>query len=106
VPLWDELTVGIFLDPTIVTKQTTVLMDVDVSHGPGYGSARIWSDTVAPHTGERKVTVVQEVDVNRFTEAFVRAMQTTFGKRQAGDQTTYENSLTTPNINPAQCGQE
>ena len=77
VPLWDELTVGIFLDPTLVTKQTTVLMDVDVSHGPGYGSARIWSDTVAPHTGERKVTVVQEVDVNRFTEAFVHAMQTT-----------------------------
>jgi hypothetical protein len=26
----------------------------------------------------------------------------TFAKRQAGDQTTYENSLTTPNINPAQ----
>jgi inosine-uridine nucleoside N-ribohydrolase len=78
VPLWDELTVGIFLDPTLVTKQTTVLMDVDVSHGPGYGSARIWSDTVAPHTGERKVSVVREVDVNRFTEAFVHAMRTTW----------------------------
>jgi inosine-uridine nucleoside N-ribohydrolase len=77
VPLWDELTVGIFLDPTLVTKQTTVLMDVDVSHGPGYGSARIWSDTVAPHTGQRKVTVVREVDVHRFTEAFVEAIQTT-----------------------------
>ena len=76
VPLWDELTVGIFLDPTLVTKRTTVLMDVDVSHGPGYGSARIWSETVAPHTGERKVSVVREVDVNRFTEAFVHAMQT------------------------------
>ena len=64
MPLWDELTVGIFLDPTLVTKQLTVLMDVDISHGPGYGSARIWSATVAPHTGERKVTVVREVDVN------------------------------------------
>lgn len=40
VPLWDELTVAIFLDPALVTKQTTVLMDVDLTHGPGYGSAR------------------------------------------------------------------
>jgi hypothetical protein len=39
-PVWDELTVGIFLDPTLVTKQTTVLIDVDVSRGPGYGWAR------------------------------------------------------------------
>ncbi|HZC34809.1 MAG TPA: nucleoside hydrolase [Chthoniobacterales bacterium] len=75
VPLWDELTVGIFLDPSLIIRQTTVLMAVDVSHGPGYGSARIWSDEVAPHTGERKVTIVQEVDVNRFMETFVRAMQ-------------------------------
>ena len=76
VPLWDELTVGIFLDPTLVTKQTSVLMGVDLSHGPGYGSVRIWPDTLAPHTGERKVTIVQDVDVNRFIDTFVHAMQT------------------------------
>jgi inosine-uridine nucleoside N-ribohydrolase len=75
VPLWDELTVGIFLDPSLITKQTTALMTVDLSHGPGYGSARIWSDQVAPQTGERRVTIVQEVDVSRFIDTFVRAMQ-------------------------------
>jgi inosine-uridine nucleoside N-ribohydrolase len=77
VPLWDELTVGIFIDPTLVTKQTAVAMDVDLSHGPAYGSARIWSDQVAPHLGERKVNVVQDVDVKRFIEEFVAAMQST-----------------------------
>jgi inosine-uridine nucleoside N-ribohydrolase len=75
VPLWDELTVAVFLDPTLVTKKTTVLMDVDLSHGPGYGSARIWGDAVAPHNGERKVVVIQEVDVQRFVDMFVHAMQ-------------------------------
>ena len=39
VPLWDELTVGIFVDPTLVTKQTAVAIDVDLSHGPAYGTA-------------------------------------------------------------------
>ena len=77
VPLWDELTVGIFVDPTLVTKQTAVTIDVDLSHGPAYGTARIWSDQVAPHLGERKVNVVQDVDVKRFIDEFVTAMQAT-----------------------------
>jgi inosine-uridine nucleoside N-ribohydrolase len=80
VPLWDELTVGIFVDPTLVTKRTAVAMDIDLSHGPGYGSARIWSDKVAPHLGERKVNIVEEVDVKRFIDQFVTAMQATPAK--------------------------
>ena len=75
VPLWDELTVGIFLDPTLVTNQKEVLMDVDVSHGPGYGSARIYADSVAPHLGERKVNIVIEVGAKRFANTFIKAMQ-------------------------------
>jgi inosine-uridine nucleoside N-ribohydrolase len=77
LPLWDELTVGIFVDPTLVTKQTAVAMDVDLSHGPAYGTARIWSDAVAPHLGERKVNIVQTVDVDRFVDEFVSAVQWT-----------------------------
>ena len=75
VPLWDELTVGIFLDPTLVRKETAVYMDVDLNHGAAYGTARIWSDSLAPHLGERKVNIVQDVDVNRFIDEFVSAMQ-------------------------------
>jgi len=77
LPLWDELTVGVFVDPDLVAKQTAVAMDVDLSHGPAYGTARIWSDAVAPHLGERKVNIIQTVDVNRFVDEFVNAMQST-----------------------------
>jgi inosine-uridine nucleoside N-ribohydrolase len=75
VPLWDELTVGIFLDPTLVKKEAAVYMGVDLNHGGAYGTARIWSDSLAPHLGERKVNVVQDVDVKRFIDEFVSAMQ-------------------------------
>jgi inosine-uridine nucleoside N-ribohydrolase len=75
VPLWDELTVGIYLDPTLIVRQKEVMMDVDVSHGPGYGSARIFADSVAPHLGERIVSVIVEVDSKRFVDTFIKAMQ-------------------------------
>ena len=80
LPLWDELTVGIFVDPTLVTKQTAVAMDVDLSHGSAYGTARIWSDKVAPQLGERKVNLIEDVDVKRFIDEFVTAMQVTAEK--------------------------
>jgi inosine-uridine nucleoside N-ribohydrolase len=75
VPLWDELTVGVYLDPSLITNQKEVLMDVDVSHGPGYGSARIYADSVAPRLGERKVNIVLDVDAKRFVKTFIKAMQ-------------------------------
>jgi inosine-uridine nucleoside N-ribohydrolase len=75
IPLWDELTVGIYLDPTLITNQKEVLLDVDVSHGPGYGSARIYADSVAPRLGERKVNIVIDVDAKRFVNTSIKAMQ-------------------------------
>jgi hypothetical protein len=50
-------------------------MDVDVSHGPGYGTARIYADSVAPRLGERKVNIVLDVDAKRFVKTFIKAMQ-------------------------------
>jgi purine nucleosidase len=35
--LWDELAACAWLDPSIITKNQNLYMDVDVSHGPAYG---------------------------------------------------------------------
>lgn len=45
------------------------------NHGPGYGSARIYADSVAPRLGERKVNIVLDVDAKRFVKTFIKAMQ-------------------------------
>ena len=50
-------------------------MDVDIDHGAGYGSARIYSEKTAPHLGEQAVDVVTDIDTERFTREFVAAMQ-------------------------------
>ena len=64
-PMWDELTVAVWLDPSIVTRSKTLLVDVDTSFTAGYGSTLSWAPDEGPGLGERAVSVVFEVDVPR-----------------------------------------
>ena len=64
--MWDELAVAVWLQPTLVTRATSVMEDVDVSFTAGYGDTLSWAPDVAPDMGEDKVDVVLEVDVPRF----------------------------------------
>jgi purine nucleosidase len=65
-PMWDELAVAVWLDPSIVTRSATLLVDVDTSFTAGYGSTLSWAVGEGPGLGERPVTVVFDVDVPRF----------------------------------------
>jgi purine nucleosidase len=65
-PMWDELAVAVWLDPSIVTRSTTLLVDVDTSFSAGYGNTLSWSVGAGPGLGEREVLVVQDVDVPKF----------------------------------------
>ena len=64
-PMWDELTVAVWLDPSIVTRSKTLLVDVDTSFTAGYGSTLSWAPDEGPGLGERAVSVVFDVDVPR-----------------------------------------
>jgi purine nucleosidase len=65
-PMWDELAVAVWLDPSIVTRSATLLVDIDTSFTAGYGDTLSWSVGAGPGLGERAVLVVQQVDVPRF----------------------------------------
>jgi inosine-uridine nucleoside N-ribohydrolase len=62
-PMWDELTAAVWLDPSIVTRSKTLLVDVDTSFTAGYGNTLSWTTGDGPGLGERPVTVVFDVDV-------------------------------------------
>jgi purine nucleosidase len=62
-PMWDELTVAVWLDPSIVTSSKRLLVDVDTSFTAGYGDTLSWAEGEGPGLGERPVTVVLEADV-------------------------------------------
>jgi len=65
-PMWDELAVAVWLDPSIVTHSSQLLVDVDTSFTAGYGNTLSWSPGEAPDLGERMVQVVQDIDLARF----------------------------------------
>ena len=75
LPLWDELTSAILLDPTLVTKSTMVFMRVDIDHGVNYGNAHVWSAATRPHFGEREVEIVDDIDAKRFEDLMVSSLQ-------------------------------
>ena len=65
-PMWDELAVAVWLDPSIVTRRQTLLVDVDTSFTAGYGQTLSWSLEEGPGLGERPISVVFEIDVAQF----------------------------------------
>jgi inosine-uridine nucleoside N-ribohydrolase len=65
-PMWDELAVAVWLDPAIVTRKATLLVDVSTVFGPNYGDTLSWTAAEAPGVGERPVEVVFDVDVPKF----------------------------------------
>jgi len=69
-PFWDEITVAVALDRTLVTREITARMDVDILPGPAYGQAQVWNEDQAPGNGETQVHIVQQIDVARFLSTF------------------------------------
>lgn len=70
-PLWDEITVAVAIDRSLVTEELVARMDVDTLPGPSYGQPVVWSAEMAPNSGEREVHIVRAIDVHRFVETFV-----------------------------------
>ena len=47
--MWDELSAAAMIDPSIVTGQKELYVDIDVDHGPSYGETLFWEPaTEAP----------------------------------------------------------
>jgi inosine-uridine nucleoside N-ribohydrolase len=55
-PLWDEITVALAIDRSLVTQDLTVRMDVDTMPGMHYGEPQVWPEETAPRTGVRRST--------------------------------------------------
>ena len=73
--LWDELTACAWLDPSLITKESVVYMDVDLSRGPGYGDTLTWTEKLRPATDVRLVHAQLDVDLPRFQKMFVELMK-------------------------------
>ena len=75
LPMWDELTVAIWLRPSLITPQDAMSLDVDTNPGAAsYGETLSWPPGRGPGLGEPVVEAVRAVDVAAFNMMFVEAM--------------------------------
>lgn len=72
--LWDELAACAWLDPTIITKENVLYMDVDLSHNADYGDTLTWSQALKPATQVRLVHAQMDLDLPKFQKMFVELM--------------------------------
>ncbi|MGH9713919.1 MAG: nucleoside hydrolase [Candidatus Acidiferrales bacterium] len=84
--MWDELAAAAWLDPSIITKEDLLYMDIDYSHGPGYGNTLVWNKGDQPGLGEQLVHVQQELNLEKFNKMFIDLMtRATPGAHSAGN---------------------
>jgi purine nucleosidase len=72
--LWDELAAAGWLDPTLITKERLVYMDVDLSRGPSYGDTLTWNDKVKPAIDVQLVHAQLDLNLPKFTKMFIDLM--------------------------------
>lgn len=69
--LWDELAVAAWLDSSIITRQESLFMDMDISHTAGYGNTLVWMPGAQPGLGEQQVIVQQDLNLEKFYKMLV-----------------------------------
>ncbi len=72
--MWDEAAAAMWLDPSLVTKEEALYVDVDCTHGPGYGNTLTWPAGSQPGLGEQLVHVPTELNLEKFYRMFVELM--------------------------------
>lgn len=69
--LWDELAAAAWIDPGIITQEEMVYLDVDISHGAGYGNTLVWVPNNQPGLGERLVHLQTDLNLDRFNRMMI-----------------------------------
>jgi inosine-uridine nucleoside N-ribohydrolase len=83
--MWDELAAATWLDPSVITKEETLYMDIDIGHGASYGNVLVWSAGFQPGLGEQLVHLPTELNREKFEKMFVELMaRATPGAHPAG----------------------
>ena len=72
--MWDELSAAAMLDPSMITGQKELYVDIDIDHGPSYGQTLFWAPGTPVPPYERLATVQFEVDTKKLYDLYIRLM--------------------------------
>jgi inosine-uridine nucleoside N-ribohydrolase len=72
--MWDELAAAAWIDPSLITRQETRYMSVDLDRGAGYGNTLTWVEKDKPKISVQPVEIQTDLDKEKFYRMFIGLM--------------------------------
>jgi inosine-uridine nucleoside N-ribohydrolase len=72
--MWDEIAGAALIDPSIITGEKQLYMDIDVDHGASYGKTIFWDSKVNVPPYLRLATVQFDIDAEKFYKLYIDLM--------------------------------
>src|SRR5437868_515120 len=80
--MWDEIAGAALIDPSIITGQKQLYMDIDIDHGASYGKTIFWGEKSEPPPYLRLANVQFDIDAEKFYTLYVDLMTRPVRDRQ------------------------
>jgi purine nucleosidase len=77
--MWDEISVAAFLDPSIITDQKELNVNIDIDHGAGYGQTIFVEKEVKVPSWWKLATVQFDLNTDKFYQMYVDLMSAPTG---------------------------
>jgi len=72
--MWDEIAGAALIDPSIITGQKQLYMDIDVDHGASYGKTLFWDSKAQVPPYLRLANVQFDIDAEKFYKLYIQLM--------------------------------
>jgi inosine-uridine nucleoside N-ribohydrolase len=79
--MWDEIAGVALIDPSIITGQKRLYMDIDIDHGASYGKTLFWDASAPVPPYERLANVQFDIDAEKFYKIYIDLMTRPPGKK-------------------------
>jgi inosine-uridine nucleoside N-ribohydrolase len=81
--MWDEIAVAAFLDPSIITDQRQLYVNIDINHGASYGQTIFVDKDVKVPSWWQLANVQFDLNLDKFYDTYVRLMTAPTGSGKA-----------------------
>src|SRR5437899_2044015 len=72
--MWDEIAGAALIDPSIITGQKQLYMDIDIDHGASYGKTLFWDSKAQVPPYLRLANVQFDIDAEKFYKLYIGLM--------------------------------
>ena len=72
--MWDEIAAAALIDPSLITRQQELYVNIDINHGASYGQTIFVEKEVKVPSWWKLATVQWDLDTRRFYQLYTDLM--------------------------------